>query len=251
VRTTFVILLLVCLFSFATYAVAAEDTDANVEITSPKQARHLFIPFIGYQTLDGEEVGYFYSTTYYERVGSTIDSFYVARSGSAERNVTSPELGITYRYMPLSLLYAELSLSTIHDKTLLEYPVRYEQQGYTVRRQVNVERKQTSIATMSMILNIPDVWDWLRSSLKVSGGYAWRAIEFEDGQGREAMGVTDSKELYVARAGLDLSYWSGKNFLLETSISYSAFIPTSGENATFGGLGWRVSVFPIWSGVRG
>ncbi|MBT3232431.1 MAG: hypothetical protein HN356_06400 [Calditrichaeota bacterium] len=250
-RTKFVFLILVFMFSFAMCAIAAENTDANAEITSPKQARHLIIPFIGYQTLDGEEVGYTYSTTYFERVGNSIDSFYVERNGSSERNVTIPELGISYRYMPLDLLHAELSLSTIHDKVHLEYPVRYEQQGYTVRRQVLVERKQTSLSTMSLILNIPDVWDWLRSSLKVSGGYAWRVIDYEAGQGREAIGVTDSKELYVARAGLDLSYWSGKNFLLETSISYSAFIPTSGENASFGGLGWRISVFPIWNGVRG
>jgi len=246
----FAFLLLIFMFSFATCVNAVEDADAKSEITSPKQARHLFIPFVGYQTLDGEDVGFFYSTIYYERNGSNIDSFYVDRSGSDERNVTSPEIGIAYRYMPMDMIFAEVSLSTIHDKTNFEYPVRYEQQGYTVRRQVKIERKQTSISTVSLIFNAPEFWDWLKLSLKVSGGYAWRQAEIKDVLDREIIGVTDSKEAYVARGGLDLSYWSGKNFLLETSLYYTSFIPTSGENANFGGLGWKVSVFPIWAGVR-
>ena len=249
-RTKFVFLLLVGMFSLVASVHAIENSDTSNVITSPKQARHLIIPFIGYQALNGEEVGYFYSRDYLDPNGASYDSVHVERSGSAERNVTSPELGIVYRYMPMDLIQAELSMSMIHDKTHFEYPVRYERRGYTERRQVNVERKQTVLSTMSLIVNVPDVWDWLKTSFKLTGGYAWREFVIEEGWTQEISGVTDSKEMYVGRAGVDLSYWAGKSFLMETSIYYTAFIPTTGDNAIFGGVGWKVSVFPFWSGVR-
>jgi len=223
------------------------NADAG-EFKDTRGAKHMIIPFIGYQTLDGEEVGYIYSDIFYDFLNDTLVD--IEAAGSGERNVYVPELGITYRYMPADLLTAELSLSAIHDQDKLEYQIHYEVNEISEKSRISVQRKNTIFTSLSLIVNFRTNVNWLAPSIRLSGGYAWREISVKTHGYRDHASVSDANEFYIVRGGIDLSIWSNNNFLIEGSLYYTQFIPTDSDVDPFGGIGWRIGVFPIWSAKR-
>ena len=208
-------------------------------------SKHIILPFLGYQTLDGEKIGYNYSVLSYDFFTDTLVT--VELEGSEVRNVTVPVLGLAYRYIPSNLFYTEFSLAAIHDGENIKYLVRYDQSGFTTRSTISVTRRNTIVAGLDLVLTPKLVSDWLKTNFRVGGGYAWRKITSRPSRVTETISITDAEDMFVIRGGIDLALWRNNNFLIESAFFYSSYIPTDGDNDTFGGFGWKVSVFPAWS----
>ncbi len=222
---------------------------ADADIPGSNGARHMILPYVGYQTLDGEEIGYDYSYQYYDDIFNGFHN--VDTSGTLERNTNAAVLGLLYRYTPSSLYYGEFSLYTIHDGKNLDHNIRYILDyggfNYTQRTTVEVTRSHTKVAEMNFALTPPTSLNWLTIAIRIGGGYAWREIKHTSKFENEVVSIPDSDAMYVIKGGLNLTVWSKKNFIIEGSMFYSNFFDVDGNNDPFGGLGWRVSLFPIWS----
>jgi len=204
----------------------------------------MIIPFIGYQQMNGEKIGFEYHDDYFDYIsGTTVE---VSDNGSRELDINVPELGISYRYKPHKLFNGELTLSYIMDKEIVEYSAYFEVFGYAVTQRLEVTRKNTLLTNASFIFNFPTKSDRWKPSLKLGGGYATRNITMS-GQSQDKVIIPDAENMYVARGALEISFWKNKNFLIDGSIHYTMFIPTDSDLDSFNGIGWRVSIFPMWS----
>ena len=208
----------------------------------------MLIPFIGYNVISGEDIGYTYDDIFYDIVEDTVANY--SETLSRENNSRVPELGLTYRYVANDFVTAEMTLSTIEDKTSFEYLVRYDASYYTQRSTVAVSRSNTTKFVAGVTVNIPVGIDWIQSAVKVNGGYAWRDIKATSDRRTETVGYLDSKDMYIAQAGLDFGLWTQKNLIIEGTVYYTNYIPTDSEIDPFSSLGWGVRVFPLWSTQR-
>lgn len=233
-----IIILLLAPFTFA----------EEVDVPGSLGARHMILPFVGYQALDGEEIGYQYSDKYYDPIFDTYNEIEI--TGTNERNTNAAVLGLLYRYTPSTLFFGELSLYSIHDGKNLTHNIRYtrdEEIDYTYRTFVKVSRSHTRVAEFNLALTPPTTLKWLSAAIRIGGGYAWREITSTTGSQSETVIIPDSDSIYLVKGGINLTFWSKKNFIIEGSVFYTNFYDASGDNDPFGGLGWRISLFPIWS----
>ncbi len=250
VRKVLTLIFLLGFLCNAAYIQAAEN-DRKKDIPETKNARHMIVPFLGYQELNNEQIGYSYSRTYYTR----LDSFPIHIEKLDERSLNVPELGVAYRYSsPLRILKVELSISGIHDQVNFKYPVSFAagSEGYNIKSNVFVSRTNTVVGGMGMLVELPPYnLKWFSPSLRVGGGYAWRDISVDGEYAWEEVDAPDADTIYMLRAGLDFTFWNKDNqFLIEGSGYYTHFIPANDELDPFSGLGWRISVFPLWGGNR-
>ncbi len=225
---------------------------AKTELPGSRGAKHIILPIIGYQNLNDEKIGFNYFNEFYDPIFNQYNR--VEIDSTARRSVTSPVLGVLYRYSPLRQIHAELSLSAIHDAENLRYDIRYlrnEETGYTSSSTVEVSRSNTVVAAVDLILTPPlSSPVRLTPGLRLGGGYAWRKITVSTRGMSETASAMDADAMWALHAGIDMTLWSEKNFLIEGSISYTRLIPIDGDSEPFGGIGWKVSVFPIWSVSR-
>lgn len=240
-KITLTVLLLAANLLFA----AESDTS---QVLSPRRARHVLMPFIGVQTIDGEKVGFSYVNQFWDF--SLRDTVYINVSETGQYSKTVPELGLIYRYMPTGVLGAELAISAIQDETELEYSYLIDIfGGYSLPDEIIVSRQSTVASSACLLLNLPVPVRWITSGIRIGGGYAWRNITTKTN-----LGLTSSKpdyieasETFMLKGGLDFGFWSSNNFLFQTSISYTRFFPQGDDLDVYDGFGWRVSFFPIWS----
>lgn len=239
-------LLLIAALLFGASQTVAQDQDQDPP--GVKGARHVVLPYVGYQMINGEQVGYNYSDLYYD-----FDTETVATKDLSERNEVDesiPELGLTYRFVVTNLISAELALSTLENKDVHEYPVSYDASYYTQRSKVSVSKGNTTKLTGGAIVNVPCPIQWLAPAVRVNFGYAWRDVKATSPRPNETVGSIDASDFYVLQGGVDLSIWSDKNMLIEGSMFYTLFMPTDSDLDSFGGIGWGMRVFPVWSNVR-
>lgn len=213
-----------------------------------KGARHVILPYIGYQMINGEKVGYKYSDLYFDYVTNllaTKDTSY-----SSESDDSTPELGLSYRYLASDLVTVEVMLSVLENKTDLEYPVTYNASYYTQRSKVSISKGNTVKLAGGALFNLPSPIKWLSPTARLAVGYAWRDVNVKSSRRTETVSTYAAADMYVIQGGVDVSVWSKENMLIEGSLFYTHYIPTDSDIDAFGGLGWGIRVFPIWSNSR-
>lgn len=245
--TSRVKIILIVLIIAGSNLYAADKPEAAFELGS-RDARHMVMPFVGYQNLEAEQVGFSYEYDWIDNLER--DTTHIAQTGDFERTKGVPELGLIYRYRPMEMLSLECTFSLLLTKENIEHPISYEFRDYTPTSFVLAERSATKSFSAGVIFNIPTGISWMTPSVHLNGGYAWRNVNVKTRFTTEEGSVKDTESMYSVRAGLDVTIWSAKNFLLETSVYYTTYLDTKGDVDPFGGLGWRVGVFPLWSSSR-
>ncbi|MDP8229118.1 MAG: hypothetical protein P9M15_06670 [Candidatus Electryoneaceae bacterium] len=236
--------IIVILLILVSHIAATEISDPNV-----RDAQHLILPFLGYQILDGEQLGYSFSTVIPSELwGDTT----ISASGTYTHDTKTPVLGITYRYRPIPNFFTELSIASFLDGQSFTYPAEYSYRGYSQIVDITVSRSNTAFVGLDVVGVIPIPLKWFSVNGRVGGGYAWRDVKVKLDEQYAALASSvesiDAKRMYLVRGGLDFSLWKSNLLMLQGSITYSQFIPTDSDLDSFGGLGWQISIFPIWSG---
>ena len=214
-----------------------------------REARHLILPILGYQSLNGEQTGLDYTARIYMQLfDSTI---VVSSSTSGERDVRAPMFGLLYRYSPNQLLFGELTMGVIHDKTTFGYKVEIPIYNFTSVVNTSVSRSNTTIVNLDGGCRVRLPIKWVEPALRAGVGYAWRDVKFvapDDPTNtfQITSHIHDAGSMLAARAGLDVTLWKESALVATGSLYYQQFYP-SGENSNaFGGMGWRMSFFPVW-----
>ena len=180
-----------------------------------------------------------------------FDSTIISRTNiSDERDFKAPTFGLIYRYKVIPELYGEASLSISHDGETEEHSALIEVRGPTYHR-VTVSSSNTTIATLGAGYNLPIRIFHLNSAVWATGGYAWRDVKFRAQEAEEELVsgfAIKADAMYLGRVGIDGSLWKSDNMIIEMSFYYTQFMPTDSDIDSFGGFGWRASVFPIWFG---
>jgi hypothetical protein len=225
-----------------------------------RNARHVFLPFIGYQTMTGEQVGVDYTAG----VGIvTLDTvIYAKATHSGTRYKRAPMFGVLYRYIPNERYYGEAMLAVIHDKSSRSYPFEVPLYNFVVRSRFGVERSNTTIGTLEFVNNLHSPANWLGLGVRGGVGMSLRRTRVTPpaAAGNEITvnaRVRDAERMYIGRLGLDFTIWNGAQLVATGSVFYTRFIPVGGDTDPiipgpadpdpFGGMGWRLSFFPIWS----
>ena len=234
----------VILLIMVSHVGATEISDPNV-----RDAQHLILPFIGYQMMNGEGIGYSFSTLIpNEFWGDTT----ISGSGTYTHDTKTPVMGITYRYRPIPNFYTELSIATLLDGRSFTYPARYSLRGFSQIVDITVSRSNMVFVGLDVVGTIPFPLQWFSVNGRMGGGYAWRDVNVKLDKRYAALASSvksiDAKRMYLVRGGFDLSLWKSNLLMLQGSIYYSHFIPTDSDLDSFGGVGWQIAIFPIWSG---
>jgi len=227
---------------------AAYGDDAS----GARTARHTILPFVGYQTLHGEhsELNYDISV-----VDPSLPDTVFPFSGSfgAKHNSEPPALGLAYRYQPIDRLQFELALTVFQNGSDYKYPLVLDFYGFRRRSDITVHRTNlTNLGADAMYAFNTQV-KWLTGGVRLGIGYAWRDITYS-WQLKNTPGVvhtfriSDSDRILTIKGGFDFWLWSGNNLLVQGGLNYTQFLPQRGDSHPFGGIGWRMGVFPIWSG---
>lgn len=240
---------IILLLSISGAAFAAE------QVSSAREARHLLTPFIGYQILNGEEVGANFTLTQTSPFfPDTVFSWSQLMTG--ERSAKAPALGFAYRYFANPIIGFEATAGVIHDQTTLNYPAALDVFGFTQRWDVNVMRQNTAFLTAGGFYLLPKLRNWLDISLKASIGYAQRSITTNRGGTTIASGTVttttfdfdDTEKMLSWSAGADFTLWRGDLLLLRGGLMWTQYSPIGADVSKFGGLGWQINLFPFWSG---
>ncbi len=229
----------------------AANNPGSVSVPMAKNARHTIMPFIGYQILEGEQMGYEFSYEVFDPVSNELVS--VSDDDQYEHDSKSPEMGVIYRYQtPLNSLSIEAGISLMHDADNYRRSYLIDFGAYSQTGEILISHKNTMISSLAFIIDIPTGIKFLSSNIIIGGGYGKRKIsgnlDFE--YYNRYLNITDSAELLMTRFGLETSLWHKDNFLLKGSIYYSQMMPLDERNDPFGGIGWRFGFFPIWSERR-
>jgi hypothetical protein len=212
-----------------------------------KDARHLLLPYIGYQFMNGEQVG---ASFYYSTRDSYNPDTLLVYSGSyaGERSVKSPVFGLLYRYRFNDRIHFEGSLATANDGKTLKYPVAIQYYNFNVISwELTVQRRNTVMASAGASYDLPIPKEWLGATLRAGVGYAWRKVKVKSSLPDATLNFSDAERMLTAKAGIDVTFWSQSFLVLQGGVSYTRFMPTKSGVDPFGGIGWQFSVFPVWS----
>jgi len=241
--------IIVCII-FAGSLQAAPNSDLTT-MPLAKGARHTLMPFVGYQILEGEQMGFKFSVEVFDPVSFVLVT--VNEDRQFEHDSKSPEMGLIYRYQtPIRMLKVEAGISLIQDAENYSRSYIIDFGEYTQSGKINISHRNTLVSSLSLVFDIPMGMDGLSSSIFIGSGYGKRSItgnldrEFVENN----LTITDSDELIMARVGLETALWNKENFLLKGSIYYTQMTPMDGRNDQFGGIGWSFGFFPIWSERR-
>jgi len=238
-------------------AVAPAFAQDGEIVSSSRNAKHLITPFVGYQALNGEERGLSYAVDINDP-SFPDTTFHFAGSFKGERNANPPVLGIAYRYLATPKMQVEGTFSFLQDKTDFEYPVVLDFYGFRQQRNIAVHRTNMTALNLDGLYfhSFQEPFSWLGGAARLGVGYAWRDITtswvFNAVSGvNSAIDVKDADQLFSVRAGCDLFFYKTDNLVFQGGMSYAQYFPMGSDLSSFGGFGWRVSVFPIWSASPG
>jgi len=234
-----VLLALTASFAFA----QSSETDAPKMTTS----KHDFVPFIGYQILEGGTRGY--NLTFDIKGQKYIPDTTISNSEELDYNTQAPMVGIGYRYIVNPFFYGEASGGVLLDKKNFSYSVLADFGTFTQRYHVYVSRSHTvfigadAVGTYQILNN-------LRAGVRAGGGYVYRSVttttDITAGVGDMTLKIYDPDKLYKVRGGLELSFFHNDVLMLEGTLLYTQFIPTDSDQKSYGGLGWQFAIFPVW-----
>ncbi|MFC2150259.1 hypothetical protein ACFLQV_02025 [Calditrichota bacterium] len=232
--------------------VQAQDMSNEMQSLGARNSRHIFIPFLGYVGMNGEDLSSTMTITYLgSRVGVDTNTVTSTSTLLSERDVNAPFLGVLYRFRVTHQLHMEASYAIAHDRMNREHRSKVEIVGFPFYHKISVIRTNTNMATAGAGILLP-VWkNVIAGGATISGGYAWRDVKVEIAEEDIELvqaSAFDADAMYVIKGGVKGSIWRGNQFLIEMAVDYTHFVPTDSDIDAFGGISWRASVFPIWFG---
>ncbi len=244
-RALILFVILALTLSFASSAFAADDENPNM-----RQSRHVIMPFIGYQVLNGEQVGYEYES--YVPQYLFFSDTTISASRKIERDSHSPVIGAAYRYNFMPPFFAELSLGVMLNGETIVHAGSYEIWTYPVRFNIGSSRSNTYVAAVSGAgsFNLP--LKWLTADVHGGVGYAWREIKVNPSLEfmKPDIELYDTAQMLRVNGGFNLNLWRGDIIAITGGLQYTHFIPLDTGIDSFGGMGWQFSLFPVWSNIR-
>lgn len=251
------ILIALVIGSGAQPAVAAKD-----KVPTTRGARILFLPLFGYQNMNDEQIIVAYHG-FYKLVMQNIDSVSAVYDSSEvrERSVRAPMFGLVIRFRPNSLINVDATCAIIQDRFSYVYEALIPILDYSTQvLPMSVTRKNTIFGAIDLGFNVPlKDMKLLGLTLNVGAGYAYRSIEAEDYYLRQSYANIETlfdfknknknaDRMLLYRGGVDISFWFRNNLKILWSIFYTQYHPLEKEIDPFGGIGWKICLFPIWSG---
>ncbi len=250
----FSIILIITAFLLIVSAEPANAEDSNV---TSRRSRFLFMPLLGYQSMDGEQIGFNYDFLYEWSYGGLDTIFTASGTKNSERNVRAPMFGLMYRFRPNYQLNCDATLAIIHDGTSNKYRIDVSYFGRTIPYDVTISRGNTILGMLELGYNIPLPaslmginMKWLGLSVSGGLGYALRSVKvYNDNQSLLTIDHKNSESMLSLRFGGDLTLWRQDQLVILGSLFYTRFIPSDSDIDSFGGVGWRMAIFPIWSAI--
>jgi len=248
-------ILIVSFISLTTLPARAADDD----IRGARYAPHLILPLLGYQSIDNEMINLTYNV-YFNIVIENIDSYEMNYDSSktTEHSANSPMLGFVYRFRPNHNLNVDATFAMLHDAASFNYIVYFPIFEYSTQTlEMRVKRSNTLLGVLDVGYNIPLPLKWLGVSVSGGAGYAYRKIESEEFHQFGINGnittiadvVNTNKQndgMLLYRGGLDLSFWKNNHLIVMGSVFYTQFQPSNSDIDPFGGIGWKLCLFPVW-----
>jgi hypothetical protein len=252
-RKTFILFpIFIAFLTLNTGVVRAQE---EIEDVGSRQSRHLILPMMGYQAMNSEKTNFSYNAMLHVHFAGTDTVFYANGDYQHERNVDKPMFGLVYRFRPNYRLNCDLTLAMIHDGESQVYETVIDLWGYKQVEQLIVTRGNTTFGSVDVGYNLPLPVKFLGLAVSGGVGYAWRNIKSKnDRHVADASGTyllttkqLNAESMYLLHAGAELSLWKGNQMVVMGSIFYAQFIPTDDAIDPFGGMGWKLMIFPIWS----
>ncbi len=219
----------------------AEDKESP----SMRNSRHVIMPFVGYQMMNGEQVGYDYES-YLIFPDTTI-----SESRRVDRDSQYPVVGAAYRYNFKPPFFAELSLGVILNGETITHAGSYTIWTFPVRFNIATSRSNTYIAAISGAgsFNLPV--KWLTADVHAGVGYAWRDINVNPSLEfmKPDIKIVDTEQMLQVNGGFSLNLWRNDLISLKGGLHYTQYLPLDSDIDPFGGIGWQFSLFPVWSNL--
>jgi len=215
----------------------------------------MIVPFVGYQFISGDVTGVDYSVQVNDP--SFPDQMFTFDSSfKRERDYKSPVVGFSYRYRLNDAFRIDGLAAILQDQFTVKYPAIFQVYQFTQSVPMTVVRTNTMLVGADLSYEFDTPLQWLTGAIRGGLGYGFRETHFDwpwlqrSGDYADAkIKIFDATRLMTARFGADGLVWKSDNLLLQAGISYTRFFPLNGDGKSFGGIGWRVGVFPIWSAV--
>jgi len=248
---------IVIVFFIALLTLPAKAAEDNIR--GARYAPHLILPLLGYQSIDNEMINLTYNV-YFKIVIENIDSLEMSYEGSetTEHSFNSPMLGFVYRFRPNHNLNVDATFAMLHDAASFKYIASFPIFEYSTETlEMTVKRSNTLFGALDVGYNIPLPMKWLGVSVSGGSGYAYHKIESEDHHEKSTNGnisviadvVNTNKQndgMLLFRGGLDLSFWKNNHLIIMGSVFYTQYQPSNSDKDPFGGIGWKLCLFPIW-----
>lgn len=227
----------------------------RVEVPKARNARHIVMPFLGYQTYSGEELSASFDLTQTSRFfPGTIFSW--RREFTGQQDIRTPAVGLLYRYRLLPNWGIEATAGVLHSKKTFLYSTNLNVFDFTQRFTMTVAHGNTTFGTVYGCYLPPEPAPWISLSFKGGGGFAWRSITTSQGgesfqagtYTRIVYSTDDAKQMALATLGIDATLWGGEVLLMKIGVHYVQFFPVGSKGSPFGGIGWSVGFFPMWGG---
>ncbi|MBM3328811.1 MAG: hypothetical protein FJY67_04950 [Calditrichaeota bacterium] len=220
-----------------------------------RQARHLIVPFIGYQIQEDEMIGAGFELSQSSPLFPDT-TFHWSGHYSATNESRTPALGLSYRYRILDPLFIEATFGVIQDQKKFTYKAVLPVYDFAARYTIEVDRGNTTFLSAGGAYQLPTGLGWLGAGIKAHIGYAWRTVKTSKGGTTNQGGTVTTANFYADDAesmlsvggGLEGTLWRGDLLLVRAGINYTQFLPQNGPGDPFGGIGWQVGLFPIWGG---
>lgn len=225
------------------------------EVPSIRSARHILIPFVGYQTYKGEKLSAGFSLIQRSRIFPDT-TFVWSHRFEGEQDVSTPALGLSYAYRANAIWGLEAAVGAWHNRKTFRYSTMLEVFNFSQRFEMSVSHSHTAFVELLGSYQLPFSLPWLSLTLKGGGGYAWRSVTTtQGGESFQAGTFTridyftdDARKFYLALIRTDATVWRGDLLLLRLSLHYTHLIPSGDSGSAFGGFGWQVALFPMWGG---
>jgi len=237
----------------------AQAAKKKKDIMQTRRARHIILPLIGYQGMNGEKIDFSYNCVIHVDWAGLDSTFLSDSTISRERSVEAPMFGLIYRYRPSYDLNCDLTLAVIHDGQSWSHNVIMDVYGNSQILPISISRGNTVFGSVEIGYNLPIPIRWFGLSVNGGLGYAYREIKvhnpwvtFSTQSGTVNLNTenNDAESMLMLRFGGELVLWKQNQMVILGSLYYSQFIPTNDDTDPFGGIGWKMSFFPIWSGGK-
>lgn len=241
------IIILLAIFMALPADLQAQVNMVDQQTKGARYSRHLILPFLGYQSMNGEKTSFGYFTSFTFQHPDTTFTFQDDIPG--ERDVRAPSFGLTYRLRLSHQLNLDASFAVIHDGITQQYDAKVTTYGYTVLYPLYLRRSNTMITTFGAGYNVPlpKQLQFLGINVWGSAGFAWRNIEVTNNNDIDiTTSHTTANRMMVGRIGAEAMLWNGNMMMLMGSVFYGQFIPTDSDIDPFGGIGWSLALFPMW-----